>query len=206
MFLQFYIFWGIVLKFFHNYLNLIALILIGVGLLSRILHQFNHSDYLMDTLAFGIPIGIGVLTATAVRNENAIVVKLKEVSKNANSFIYIIGSLLFLGGYILASSSYLNAIIPLFTGMFFGYVIIEQTFGKNSFVQFKTKKILTYLGKISYGLLVYQAIINLMIIVAMESLDQKLDSFYMIAIVIVAGFIGTVVVSDISFKLFENLY
>ncbi|NOQ74284.1 MAG: hypothetical protein GQ574_19905 [Crocinitomix sp.] len=204
MFLQFYIFWGIILRFFHNHLNLIALILVGVGLVSRILHQVNSSDYLMDTLAFGIPIGIGVLTAVAIRNDSAIVVKLKEVSKNANSFIYIVGCLLFLGGYILAANSYLTAVIPLFTGLFFGYVIIEQTFGKNSFVQFKTKKILTYLGKISYGMLVYQAIISVMMTIAIESLDQKLDSFYMIGIVIVAGFIGTVVVADISFKLLEK--
>jgi len=204
MFLQFYAFWGIMLRFFHNYLNLIAVILLVVGLVSRVLHEYNQSDYLMDTLSFGIPIGIGALTAIAVRKESSVVVRLKEFSKNTNSFIYIIGSLLFLGGYILAKNSYLTAIIPLLTSLFFGYVLIEQTFGKNSLVQFKTKKILTYLGKISYGMLVYQAIINVMIIIAMESLDQNLDSFYMIGIVIVASFIGTVVVSDISFKLFEK--
>ncbi|MFT5821516.1 MAG: peptidoglycan/LPS O-acetylase OafA/YrhL [Crocinitomix sp.] len=204
MFLQFYIFWGIMMKFFLNHLNLIALILVGVGIVSRVLHQFNGSEYLMDTLSFGIPIGIGVITAVAVRNESTIVVKLKEISKSGNSFIYIIGCLLFLGGYVLTTNSYLSAIIPLFTGLFFGYVVIEQTFGKNSFVQFKTKKILSYLGKISYGMLVYQAIIGVMVTIAFESLDQKLDSFYMIAIVIIAGFIGTVVLADISFKLIEK--
>lgn len=204
MFLQFYIFWGLIMRFFHNQMGLIAGILVGLGIVSRVLHQYNQSDYLMDTLAFGVPIGIGVMTSIAVRRENAIVVKLKEFSKNINSFIYIIGCLLFLGGYILASNSYLTTIVPVFTSLFFGFVMIEQTFGKNSFVQFKTKKILTYLGKISYGMLVYQAIINVMMMIAIESLDQKLDSFYMIGVVIIAGFAVTVVVADISFKLFEK--
>ena len=204
MFLQFYIFWGIVMRFLHNYMELIAFLLIGIGIVSRLLHQYSQTDYLMDTLAFGIPIGIGVLTAVHVRRESTIVMKLKEISKNVNSFIYIIGTLLFLGGYILTANSYLIAILPIFTSLFFGYLIIEQTFGKNSFVQFKTKKILTYLGKISYGMLVYQAIINVMMVIAFESLDQKFDSFFMIALVVIAGFIGTLVVSDISFKLFEK--
>ncbi len=204
MFLQFYIFWGLILRFFHNYLNLIAIILIGVGIASRVIHQLNGSEYFMDTLAFGVPIGIGVLTATAVRNENAVVTKLKEFSKNLNSFIYIIGGLLFLGGYILSANSYLTAIIPVLTSLFFGYIIIEQTFGKNSFIQFKTKKILTYLGKISYGMIVYQAIISVMMTIAIESLDYNLTSFYIVAIVILAGFIGTIVAADISYKLFEK--
>jgi len=204
MFIQFYVFWGIILKFFYRYLAVIGLVLIGIGILSRILHLYNETEYLLDTLAYSTPIGIGCLYAIAIRNGWAFTTKMKEFSKSTNSFIYVVGVAILLAGYLVFSQSYLSALIPLFTSLFFGYIIIEQTFGKSSFVRFKTKKVLTQIGIISYGLIIYQAIINVLVIVAVDSIDFKLDSFLKIAMVVIGALIGSVITANISYKLLEK--
>ena len=105
---------------------------------------------------------------------------------------------------MLTFNTYSVFFIPILTGLFFGFVIIEQTFGKHSFVQFKTKKILTYLGKISYGIIVYQAIIGVLMIIAVQSLDINLNSFYMIGLIIIGCYVSSIVVADLSYKLLEK--
>lgn len=204
MFIQYYIVWGIVLKYLRNQLLIVSLIAVVVGIVSRIIHVMNDSDFTLDTLAYGVPIGLGAIVAQSVRNEDRIVEHIKEFSKNTNSILYLFGVVLLLSGYIIANGTFLEAFIPILLCLFFGFVIVEQTFGKNSFVQLKSRKILTYLGKISYGLILYQAIIGVLVMLAVESLDFDLSSFYIIGLIIVAGFIGAVVVADISYKLFEK--
>jgi len=204
MFIQFYLIWGIILKYLVRYIKPIAFLLVIIGIIIRIIHSAGGVSFSLDTLAYGIPIGIGVLTAAAIRNDSKIVKIVKTFSKRINITLYVIGIFLFLLGYILMENYYFAALIPLFTSLFFGFLMIEQTFGENSFVQLKNYKILSYLGKISYGMIVYQAIIGVLIMIAMESLDFDSTSVYTIVLIVLAGFIGTMVISDLSFKLFEK--
>lgn len=204
MFIQFYVLWGLIMRFLSNQLLIISGLMVLVGIVIRVIHFMNDSSYLLDTFAYGVPIGFGAITAIAIRSEWTIVESLKDVSKNANTIIYVIGGLVFIGGYIVTSMGYISVLIPILTSLFYAYVIIEQTFGKNSFVQLKNKKILTYIGKISYGFILYQAIIGVLIMIAIESLDFDLTSVYVIAAIVMACFIGSLVVADISYKLFEK--
>ena len=56
----------------------------------------------------------------------------------------------------------------------------------------------------SYGFILYQAIIGVLIMIAIESLDFDLTSVYVIAAIVMACFIGSIVIADISYKLFEK--
>lgn len=204
LFIQLYVYLGIILRFFRNQLVLVGILTVVIGLVTRGFHLWNDTDYFLNTLSYGIPVGIGIMTAVSVRKENWIFQRIKETPKRMVPVIYSIGSLLFLGGYILTYNSYSVLFIPILTGLFFGFVIIEQTFGKHSFIQFKTKKILTYLGKLTYGIMVYQAIIGVLMIIAMQSLDIDLNSFYMIVLIIIGCYVSSLVVADLSYKLFEK--
>lgn len=204
LFLQAYVFLGLILRYFKNQLMLVSLLTILVGIIARGFHFWNNSDYLMDTLSYGVPIGIGIFTAVCVRSENAVFHYIKELPKQFNPFAYIVGILFFLGGYIIFQNMYLVIFIPLITSIFFGYIVIEQTFGKHSFVQLKSKKILSYLGNLTYGMIVYQAIIGVLIMIAVQSLDFKLNSFYMVGLIVLSGYIGSLVVADLSYKLLEK--
>lgn len=204
MFIQFYLVWGLVLRFFYKQLFLVSVILMVVGIIVRIFYVELGEDYVLDTFAYGVPLGLGSLTAQYFRTEHGLFEKLKNVSKQQNILIYCSGILLLLVGYLLVAKTWLVAFLPLLTGLFYGYAILDQTFGKNSFVQLKNKKALSYIGKISYGLIVYQSIVGVLIMIAVESLVADIFSVSTIAIILTAGLICTVIMADISYKLFEK--
>lgn len=204
LFLQLYLYLGIILRFFKNNLMLIGIITVLIGIVARGFHLWNGSDFFFDTLSYGVPAGIGIITAVSVRSENMIFQRIKDTPKRIIPFIYGIGLLIFLGGYILTLGTYSALFIPILTSLFFGFIVIEQTFGKFSFIQFKSKKFMSYLGNLSYGMIVYQAIIGILMIIALQSLDINLNSFYMVGFLIITGYVSSVVVADLSYKLFEK--
>lgn len=204
LFLQLYVYLGVVLRFYRNNLMIIGILTIIIGIMARGFHLWNETDYFLDTLSYGIPVGVGLITAVSVRTENIIFQWIKETPKPIIPIIYSIGVLIFLGGYIVTFNTYSALLVPVLTGLFFGFVLIEQTFGKHSFTQLKSKKLLSYLGKLTYGMIVYQAIIGVMMIIALQSLDININSFYMIGLIIASVYVSTVVVADLSYKLLEK--
>lgn len=204
MFVQFFIVWGLVLRFFKKQLVLLACALIVIGLIARIIHFFNGSAFFLDTFSYGVMMGFGSLTANIVRNETPIFHKIKELSKRTNTVVYVAGLVLFLGTYILCANTIFIAFTPLLLAPFFCFLIVDQTFGKNSVIQFKNMKILSHMGKLSYGFIVYQGIVGVLIVLGVLSLDYQLNSILIVTVIVIGGFIASLIVSDISFKLFEK--
>jgi peptidoglycan/LPS O-acetylase OafA/YrhL len=204
LFIQFYIVWGFILKYLIRFISSICIGMVIVGLIARAIHFQLNTDYFLDTLSYGIPIGIGGFLASALRKDAQWVTYLKELSKNVNGFIYIAGGILVFGGYILFNHQIASIMVPVLTSAFYGYIIIEQTFGKNSFIQLKNQKILTYFGRMSYGLIVYQSLIGFLVLIAFESLEGNLSSNYTILLVILSTFVGSSIAANISYKIFEK--
>jgi peptidoglycan/LPS O-acetylase OafA/YrhL len=204
MFIQFYLVLGLILRFFHKHLAWVSVVLILVGLVARWVHLVNSTDFSLDPLAYGIPVGFGLLVAEAVRNESKLIKLIKSVKKGQNIGIYVVGLLFLVGSYFALGKTYGSVFIPLISGLFFVYVVVEQTFGSNSFVKLKTKKILSYFGKISYGMFVYQSIIGILLMIAAGSLDFNLSSIYVVLLLVIVGFVSTAIAADLSYKLFEK--
>ncbi len=204
MFIQFYIVWGIVLKFLRKQLTIVALLLLIIGILVRILYVTWDASYLLNTFAYGVPLGMGVFTALFFRSDLPLFEKLKDVSKQKNTLIYLVGIVIMLIGYLAVDNTWMTAFLPLVTSVFFGYVILEQTFGRKSLFQLKNNKILSYLGKISYGLIIYQSIVGVLIMIAVGSLVFDLVSVTSVLIIVITGLVGTIIMADISHKLFEK--
>jgi peptidoglycan/LPS O-acetylase OafA/YrhL len=204
LFIQFYLVLGLILRFFHKYLTWVSLVLIVVGIVARWVHLVTSTDFSLDPLAYGIPVGFGLLVAEAVRNESKLIKLIKSIKKGQNIGIYVVGLLFLVGSYFALGKTYGSVFVPVISGLFFVYVIVEQTFGSNSFVKLKTKKILAYFGKISYGMFVYQSIIGILLMIAAGSLDFTLSSIYVILLLVIVGFVSTVIAADLSYKLFEK--
>ena len=204
LFLQFYFVWGIVLKYLRDFIPHVGIALVVFGIVVRMVHIYKGTSHVLDTMAYATPIGVGAFLAYAVRADLKIIQRLKEIPKNINTVIYIVGTILIIGGYILTSKHFSSAFIPLFTSVFFGYVIVEQTFGKNSFVQLKNQKVLTHLGRVSFGLIVYQSLIAFLVMIAFESLEGDLNSPYALLLILLSSFIGAIVAANISYKILEK--
>src|SRR5690606_15527256 len=118
-----------------------------------------ETSYEMDVLSAAIPIGIGALTANITRNDERTIELIKHLSKGNHILLYGFGISVILLGYTYLGDTYAAAFIPLISCSFFGYSVMEQTYGKNSVYKLHKSKLMSRLGRITYGLIVYQSII-----------------------------------------------
>src|SRR5690606_8275204 len=110
------------------------------------------------------------------RREERFVEFFKELTPGIHLIVYIVGILTTLFGYIFLAKTYTVALVPIFTCLFYSYVVVEQTYGKNSILKFRKSKLTSRLGKISYGLISYSSIIMVLGIISIASLELDLSS------------------------------
>lgn len=206
MFIQFYLVWGIILKYLKAHLLYIGLLFIGIGVATRLVYTINDVTYLFNPLSYGISIGAGAILADFIRNKPDFSNKIKLLSKMQIRIISIAGFLITLGIYPVLGKSYASSVIPLVNSLFFGFLIMEQTFAKNSMLKLRKFKLLNRLGKISYGLLIYMPIIGTALIIAFESIDKGIESPMYKLMFLITTFVFSWIAADVSHNSYEKLF
>lgn len=204
MFIQFYIFWGIILKFFLQQIKYISIFLIGIGIASRTFHVLINSSIEFDILSAGIPVGIGAFVANIFRNDERTIEMVKHLPKGTHLLAYVIGISVIACGYVFLGNTYAAAVVPLITCAFFGYSVAEQTYGKESLFKLRKRKLLGRLGKISYGLIIYQSIFTVIGVIAIDSLDLDMGAIPIQFGYLIVSFIITWITADVSYNIFER--
>lgn len=204
LFLLFYFVWGIVLKYFRKNLQFIIYFWLAIGIISRVVLFFLENNQPYNLILYGVPIAIGAQLALGIRTEASYINKIKLAPKKIVGPIYFVGVALILFGYLLLDNFIGYAILPVITCLFFAFIIIDQTFGKNSLFKIKNSKILSRLGKISFGLYVYSAIISILVIIGIESIDYDMSSITTKVALFVVVIVLTFIVSDISYNFIER--
>ncbi len=204
MFIQSSVLLGIVVRFFKTMLVPVSVILVLGGITARIIHVATDTAWQFDTASYGVPIGVGILVAHLIRSESKLIEKIKKVPKRLNAIIYSAAIIAIVSGYVVATDGYLLAFVPVITSLCFGYSFIEQTFGKNSLFKIRNSRLISHLGKISFGLIVYQSMISVLVLIAMGALDLDLSSDMLRIVGLLASFVLTWIVADVSYNLLER--
>lgn len=204
MFAIFYVIWGLILKYGSKALKSISILFILAGITSRITCHFLDISFEFNPLAYGVPIGMAAILAQLVRTESKHLEKIKNIPKKFILPIYILGLAIVVFGYLMSTNFFIYSIVPVITSSYFGFLILDQTFGKNSPFKFRNYKVLTHLGKISFGLFVYQAILNVLIVIGIDSLDFEMTSFSTKILFTLLGFVMSWIVADLSFNFAEK--
>jgi peptidoglycan/LPS O-acetylase OafA/YrhL len=204
MFAIFYVIWGLILKYGSKALKSISILFILAGIASRITCHFLDISFEFNPLAYGVPIGMAAILAQLVRTESKHLEKIKNIPKKFILPIYILGLAIVVFGYLMSTNFFIYSIVPVITSSYFGFLILDQTFGKNSPFKFRNNKVLTHLGKISFGLFVYQAILNVLIVIGIDSLDFEMTSFSTKILFTLLGFVMSWIVADLSFNFVEK--
>jgi peptidoglycan/LPS O-acetylase OafA/YrhL len=206
MMLQFYFVWGIILKIFKSHMKIVGLVFIVLGITTRVIYMSFESNFTFDFFSYGVAIGIGAITADIVRNSKDFIEKIKSLTKIQIRLIYILGIFLTLGIYPFIEKSYLLTVIPLVTCVFFSFMVLEQTFGKQSIFKLRKNKLMTRFGKISYGFLIYTPIIATILLIGFESVDKGLESPLLKVLFILSTFILSWLCADISYNTYEKIF
>ncbi|HEY6160533.1 MAG TPA: acyltransferase [Bacteroidia bacterium] len=156
---QFYIFWGLAMKWGRKYFTELCA---GMILLSLFFRMMNfRSEYEMLANTFGVcgDFAVGALIARMSFYRTQFFERSQNTSRGVIVLFYalLLSCLVF---YRMIFMSYGMVVFErLIFSLLFGFVIFEQVFAKNSFFKSGNSRVLTYLGKISYGLYIFHGIV-----------------------------------------------
>ena len=149
---QFYLAWPLFFLIFKKkilpYLFAVIIIISWVFNLIHVedeLHQYYHTFSCMNDLA------IGGLVAFAALNERFIRFA-KSIKKPAIVFIYVLGFAIIFGRSVLNEIDFFKSIYRVPTAVFFAFVLLEQNYSDHSFYKMGRWRVITYLGRYTYGL------------------------------------------------------
>ena len=125
---------------------------------------------------------------------------ISSFNKNLTLAIYIFCfGFIFLQHKILGHFGFYPFIFHVVPALFFSFVIIEQNFSPNSFFKMGKFKLLTWLGKISYGLYLTHMIgINIALLI----LKDTVNIWYLIPL----SLFFTIAISYLSYHYFEAYF
>ncbi len=212
---QFYLFWPAILNQF-NKRNIFytTLFIILASFVFRLFFVYNYNIIHYFTFSVMSDIATGALIACIVEYMPKIKQKFIDMSRMQIILVYsMIVLLIPVKGLIpdlLSGNLYrfVYALIPSVFAFLFALVIIEQTYSNNSLFKLGKSKILTYLGKISYGLYAYHIVALFIVLALMKTfgIHTKYDDLPTYISVIVATFLVTVLLAQISFKYLEQKF
>ena len=212
---QFYLFWPAIIKYFSAKNIFYSTIFIILGsFIFRLFFVYNYNITHYFTLSVISDIAIGALFAYMVEYLPKIKQKFVDTNRYQISFLYLVIILMIpFKGLLpeLASGNLyrlIYALLPVIFGTLFAFVIMEQTYSNNSIFKLGQSKVLTYLGKISYGLYAYHivALFAVLAFMKMFGVHTKYDDLPTYSFVIISTFILTIIFAQISFKYFEQKF
>lgn len=114
--------------------------------------------------------------------------------------VYILGFMICIGKNKIFAGEFL--LFERFVlSLFFGFIILEQSLGKNSVLKLGTFKWMNYLGQISYGFYMYHLIVMYVLCRLIEAYLPT--GYYLIPLYFAGSITGTILAAALSYKILE---
>lgn len=201
---QFYLFWSLslflLLKLKKFKIEYLILILYIASFYFRWIYCDDERVIYYHTLSVCQDILTGAFIGLSLFNGKKWIQSIINLNKWNILLIYLAGIALCLAKNKLFSGDIL--VLERFVlSLFFGFVILEQSLGKNSILKVGRFKWMNYLGKISYGFYMYHLIV---MFVLCRLIEVYLPTgYYLIPLYFVGSLVGIILSSALSYKLME---
>ena len=166
---QFYLFWGVCLRFYYKNLYTIIFSLFTISIAFSLVAILNKWSYYFNTLTYLFDFGSGALAAVLIFKNAKIIQLVCNLSRLKTYLFYSYLPFHFVVFYILDKNfeGVSNEIIGLLNRYIFiiyiSLFIDEQMMNISRTKVFEKSKVLIYTGKISYGLYCFHGITILMV-------------------------------------------
>ena len=196
--------WAFVLRYLHKRLVLICILMILGSVFFRWSHLNNESQLFFNTLSYLGNFGIGGLTAWLAFNNASFIKRVESLTKSTIALIYLFFIVLTIGYFEWFQTSFMVVFEKLVFGVFFAFVILEQSFAKHSLFKLGRLKRISFLGQLSLGLYCIHGIVLTAAMVFLKSqgfASHQWQVFLVNPLLILSITIG---ISWLSFSYFEN--
>ena len=201
---QLYALWGVILKWGKKYFSPICMLLVIASLIYRITHVHEGSDLFFNTMNWVANFAIGGLMANFCINGGKLFEKLKTTPKSVIASIYLLFILNVVFYKYIYSSDIMVASERLIITLFFSFMIFEQSFCNSHLFELGKSRVMSYLGKIAYGLFCFHGPITLLFEKITARTGWSNNNFTVFFINPVLIFAVTLLISAISYKYFEK--
>lgn len=177
---QFYLLWGLCLRFFYKYLTLIIILLFVFSISFSLYSIVNGIKYYFNTITYLFDFGSGALGAMLIFKNNFIVRSIRKlnITGTYTLYSYIIFHFIIFYFFNKKTFSVSNDLVNLASRYLFilyiALIIVEQMVNERRTKFFEKNRFLIYTGRISYGLYCFHGITILAINLLMERL--KIDT------------------------------
>lgn len=203
---QFYLVWAFFMKFIYQYFTQFCWLLIFISLIFRYLY-YSESDMLyFHTISALGNFGIGGLLAHSMYKKKNFIENISAWNKTKVllTYLLIICSIVFF--HELMEIDVFRLFSRMIYSLFFAYVILEQSIGKNQLFRMGRWPLISYLGKVSYGLYCFHGLVITLMLQALPYIfpDQSLVMSFLLFPLII--FLFTLLFSHISYRYFERYF
>lgn len=205
---QFYLIWPLLFSFVsRRFLPVIFPSVIACCLIFRFLNHNDNADINFHSLSVCGDLAVGGICAYYSIHSKRFKTFFEKIKKPVIIIVYL---LCFVWLFISESihNSYIRVFTRLVNTLFFGFIILEQNFSSNSFYKFSNNKLLTWMGKYTYGCYLLHPI-ALWIIDVVEFKVLRLPNTNSIIHSFAKDIIGlfvTIFISCVSYNLYEKRF
>ena len=208
---QFYLSWPVILKFIPiRYYRWIFPAIIAASLIFRSFYTLdNDHDYAVryfHTLSVIGDMAFGGLLAYFCSYENRFFRYIRNLRRYQIAIIYIAAIIIFIFKKQLFHIPVLVVLERLVISCFFGLIILEQNYAKNSFFKFSQFKLVSKLGLYTYGLYCLHFIGILVVQTIAQKTGWNLHSIVMASLASLLALLVAILVSIASYYLFEKRF
>jgi peptidoglycan/LPS O-acetylase OafA/YrhL len=201
---QFYLAWAFVLRYLHKRIVLVCILMILGSVYFRWSHLNKESQLFFNTMSYLGNFGIGGLAACIAFNNANFIKRVETLNKSTIVLIYLFFIVLTMGYFEWFQTPFMVVFEKLVFGVFFAFVILEQSFAKHSVFKLGRLKRISFLGQLSLGLYCIHGIVLTVAMVFLKSqgfTTQYWQVFLLNPLLILSI---TIIVSRLSFTYFEN--
>jgi peptidoglycan/LPS O-acetylase OafA/YrhL len=204
---QFYIMWPLILSVAapRKYVPVFAFFIA----LSLVFRGFNHANHLYlthHTLAVISDMAVGGLAAFLAIGNKKFLAAIADLSRAKIASIYAAVFLLLFFKPVFFSLPVPIILERLITSVIFCLVILEQNFARASLFKMSRFKLMTRLGKYTYGLYCFHTIGILIMLALFGFLKSDMGSWQVVSVNIFASLAITVIMSLLSYRFLESQF